>query len=80
MKKLSLFIPQYLEKTTKRRLVELGLDIAVDRDGRVWILEVNIKPGRSLWRKIDNKEAVDRSIRAPVQYAWYLLKKKKVQA
>jgi len=79
MKKLSLYIPQYLEKATKRRLVELGLDIAVDQDGRVWILEVNIKPGRSLWRKIDNQEAIDRSIRAPVQYAWYLLKKKKVQ-
>ncbi|MBP1933962.1 YheC/YheD family protein [Ammoniphilus resinae] len=79
MRKLALFIPQYLEKVTNRRLVELGLDIAVDRNGRVWILEVNIKPGRSLWRKIDNQEAIDRSIRAPVQYAWYLLKKKKVQ-
>lgn len=35
-----------LEKATKRMFGELSLDVGIDRDGEVWILEMNAKPFR----------------------------------
>jgi len=73
IEKIGWYIPTFLERTYKRRLVELGLDLAIDRDQRIWIIEVNIKPGKTLMRKISDFEADRQVLRAPVQYAWYLL-------
>ncbi|HJV46283.1 MAG TPA: YheC/YheD family protein [Bacillota bacterium] len=69
-------IPVHLESSYHKRLVELGLDLAVDHSGDLWVIEVNIKPGRTLWKKIGLEQAADASLRAPIQYALYLLKQK----
>lgn len=74
---ISYLIPGYLERSYGKRLVELGLDIAIDRNSDIWIIEVNIKPGRTLWRKISDMEADRISLRHPIQYARYLLDKEK---
>ena len=42
---LSAQLPSLLEEGFGR-LGELGIDFGVDTKGRVWILEVNSKPGR----------------------------------
>ncbi|ANE48717.1 hypothetical protein SY83_04115 [Paenibacillus swuensis] len=34
---------------------ELGLDVALDRDGRLWILEVNTRPGFSALKSLGDK-------------------------
>jgi glutathione synthase/RimK-type ligase-like ATP-grasp enzyme len=73
LEKLSHHIPVHLENSYQKRLVELGLDLAIDRSEQIWVIEVNIKPGRTLWGKIGNKLADDYSLRAPVQYARYLV-------
>ncbi|RXT08772.1 YheC/YheD family protein [Ammoniphilus sp. CFH 90114] len=73
IEQIAYLIPRYLEKAYRKRLVELGLDIAVDRKAKIWIIEVNIKPGRTLWRKISDWEADRTSLRNPIQYAKYLL-------
>lgn len=57
-------------------LVELGIDIGVDRHGNVWLIEVNSKPGRTLFAWTGEKEAQNRSIQNIVNYACYLLKAK----
>ncbi|WP_271750726.1 YheC/YheD family protein [Cohnella sp. JJ-181] len=37
------------------RFRELGLDVALDRGGRLWILEVNTRPGYSALKSLPNK-------------------------
>lgn len=54
------------------RLVELGIDIGLDPAGHLWILEVNSKPGRSVFLQINDKPARRLSLRNPIHYARYL--------
>lgn len=69
-------LPPFLE-SRHGRLVELGIDIGVDRDGKVWLIEVNSKPGRSSFRRIENG-AYYRSVRLnPLKYAYYLKQSRK---
>ncbi|GGH14574.1 YheC/YheD family endospore coat-associated protein [Paenibacillus segetis] len=69
---LSERIPSYLESYFGR-LAELGIDFGVDKEGKVWILEVNSKPGRSSFSQIGDMKSARRSIENPIHYARYLL-------
>lgn len=66
-------LPPFLEQH-HGRLTELGIDVGIDLDGKVWIIEVNSKPGRSVFRLTNDRTARLRSITLPVQYAHYLMK------
>lgn len=72
IKEISMQIPDCLERSYKKRLAELGLDLAVDQNGRVWLIEVNSKPGRTILRTVCNMRKVEERIRSVVQYAGYL--------
>ncbi len=54
------------------RMIELGLDIGVDVDGRVWLIEVNPKPGREIFRQMGQMQRYRQAIRRPLEYALYL--------
>lgn len=69
---LSEQIPSCLESHFGR-LAELGIDFGVDKEGKVWILEVNSKPGRSSFSQIGDMKSARRSIENPIHYARYLL-------
>ncbi|SEB89695.1 YheC/YheD family protein [Paenibacillus sp. GP183] len=69
---LSTKIPLALE-SAHGRLAELGIDLGIDRNGRVWLLEVNSKPGRSLFTKLPNKAVQKSSKENPILYAAFLL-------
>ncbi|WP_138496269.1 YheC/YheD family protein [Paenibacillus pinistramenti] len=73
IRRLSAVIPACLEERFGR-LAELGIDFGVDAEARVWILEVNSKPGRSAFRTIGDSSGARRSVENPVLYACYLLK------
>ncbi|WP_019121931.1 YheC/YheD family protein [Brevibacillus massiliensis] len=66
-------LPGFLE-TYHGRLAELGIDLGVDQEGRIWIIEVNSRPGRYVFRQIDDQTARLRSLTQPVEYAQYLMK------
>ena len=58
----AILIAQTLEEKIDGPLGELGLDMGVDRNGRVWLFEVNAKPGRHIFlhpslRKAGRKSA-----------------------
>ncbi len=57
-------------------LVELALDIAVDEKGQVWLLEINPKPSREVFREIGEKETYAKAISRPLEYALYLSRQK----
>lgn len=50
-------IAETLEEQIDGTLGELGLDIGVDRNGRVWLFEVNAKPGRHIFLHPSLREA-----------------------
>ncbi|WP_460040394.1 YheC/YheD family endospore coat-associated protein [Thermaerobacter litoralis] len=51
-------------------MADLGLDLAVDRDGRVWFLECNGGPDLGIFAH--DREALARIHRAPIAYAAWL--------
>ncbi|OXM84257.1 YheC/YheD family protein [Paenibacillus rigui] len=69
---LSKRIPEALE-TYHGRLAELGIDYGVDTQGRIWILEVNSKPGRSIFTYLHDDQARYNAVVNPVRYARYLM-------
>ena len=69
---LAMQIPGVLERY-HGRLVELGIDLGVDDEGRIWILEVNSKPGRSAFAALPDRRVRLSAIRNPILYARYLL-------
>jgi len=50
------------------RFKELGLDVALDREGRLWILEVNTRPGISALKTLRDKRLYRTMIRYSRQY------------
>ncbi len=67
--RLSLYISSFLERSYRIQLAELGIDFAVDRKGNIWIIEVNIKPGRTILKYIYSHEVYKNSFKAPIKYA-----------
>ncbi|WNR43367.1 YheC/YheD family endospore coat-associated protein [Paenibacillus roseipurpureus] len=74
MTRISRSMPSHLE-AYHGRLVELGIDFGIDTSGRIWILEVNSKPGRTIFARLGNERARIKSIANPIQYAGFLLNK-----
>ncbi|MBJ6362056.1 YheC/YheD family protein [Paenibacillus sp. GCM10012307] len=51
------------------RLLELGLDFGLEESGRLWLLEANSKPGRSLFTLLGESAIARLSHVRPLQYA-----------
>ncbi|PWV90569.1 glutathione synthase/RimK-type ligase-like ATP-grasp enzyme [Paenibacillus cellulosilyticus] len=74
-------VAQYLEQSFGR-LCELALDLAIDKQGRVWLLEVNPKPAREVFIEAGDNKTYQRAITRPLEYALHLYeteKKKKTE-
>nr|WP_231638566.1 YheC/YheD family protein [Paenibacillus sp. JCM 10914] len=69
---VSALLPSLLEESFGR-LGELGIDFGVDPTGRVWLLEVNSKPGRQAFALAGDTRAARLAIEHPIRYARYLL-------
>lgn len=72
VRSVALRVPEVLEQY-HGRLAELGVDVGVDTDGRVWVLEANSKPGRSAFAALSDKRVRVAAIRNPMLYAKHLL-------
>lgn len=62
-------IAKTLEKQVNGPLGELGMDIGVDRDRRVWLFEVNSKPGRHIFHHPSLRQAGWRSAKYITEYS-----------
>lgn len=71
MENLSFHVVEHLEKKFKH-LCEMALDLAVDRRGNVWLLEVNPKPAREVFYQIGETKTYLTAIRRPLEYALWL--------
>lgn len=66
---VSIQIAQTLEGEIKGHLGELGLDIGIDRYRKVWLFEVNAKPGRSIFMHPPLRNAGRKSARYITEYS-----------
>lgn len=64
-------LPPFIE-SLHGPLFELGLDIGIDRQGKVWIIEVNSKPGRKVFALLGDREKRLQSMVQPILYTKYL--------
>lgn len=54
-------------------LGELGLDFIVSKNGRIWLIEANPRPGRSIFRNLGLDDVASKSVERPLEYAAYLV-------
>lgn len=55
-------------------MMEFGFDLGIDVKGRVWMIEINPKPGRDIFRQLGQNERYVQAVRRPLEYALYLLR------
>ncbi|NHN31588.1 YheC/YheD family protein [Paenibacillus sp. S3N08] len=72
--KLGMDVAQFLEQKFGKQC-EIGIDLAIDPKGKVWLLEVNPKPSREVFYRIGERVTYRRAITRPLEYALWLLKK-----
>ncbi|GAB2723122.1 YheC/YheD family protein [Paenibacillus thermoaerophilus] len=72
VKKAALLIASQIEKKSGNSLGEMSMDLGIDMSGGIWFFEANSKP-----MKFDEPHIRQRSLRRIVQYAQYLIAKKK---
>jgi glutathione synthase/RimK-type ligase-like ATP-grasp enzyme len=71
LKRLAVRVPETLE-AQHGRLVELGIDFGVDRSGRIWLIEVNSKPGRAAFVRIGSPQTWRTAVESPLRYARFM--------
>ncbi len=78
LKELCLMVAETLETNSQKNYGELGLDIGIDKAGRLWIIEVNSKPRKTTVTNL-SQEIVRNTFRRPLQYAIHLAGFKKTK-
>ncbi|MNM56410.1 Endospore coat-associated protein YheD [compost metagenome] len=73
--KLGLDAAAFLEESFGA-LCELALDLAIDREGRIYILEVNPKPAREVFFRAGESDTYRKALRRPLEYALWLYRNK----
>ncbi len=73
VERFGLDIAQYLE-LCYGALCELAVDIAIERNGRIWMIEVNPKPAREVFSRAGEAEVYRNAIIRPLEYALWKYK------
>jgi glutathione synthase/RimK-type ligase-like ATP-grasp enzyme len=74
LKRAALEIAKGIERQIEGHYAELGVDLALDTYGRVWLLEVNSKPSKDDNTPLSAERKIRPSVKKIVQYARYLAK------
>ena len=61
-----------IEHTVAGTVGELGLDLGLDRRGRIWLIEVNSKPFLQMTREAGSARTLSLSVQRPLRFAKYL--------
>jgi hypothetical protein len=61
------------------QMAEFGIDLGVDTCGRIWVIEVNPKPGRDIFKKLGGMEHYLIAVRRPLLYGKYLLQRQALE-
>ncbi|MFC4102809.1 YheC/YheD family endospore coat-associated protein [Paenibacillus xanthanilyticus] len=73
--RFSLEVAAHLE-ASYGRLCELALDLAIDKRGHIWLIEVNPKPAREVFKQIGDKDTYQKAVTRPLEFALWLYEQK----
>lgn len=51
---------------------EMGIDIGIDRNRRIWLIEVNLKPARKIFSLMKDYDTRIHSVERPIEYSIHL--------
>ncbi|MFD0692478.1 YheC/YheD family protein [Paenibacillus sp. GCM10027628] len=74
LRKAALDIAKGIETQIPNHFGELGIDLALDSQGKVWLIEVNSKPSKDDNTPLTTEIKIRPSVKQLVQYARYLAK------
>lgn len=74
--KVSRLVAEAMEQQSGKTFGELGIDLGIDTNGRVWVIEVNSKPWKSPTTEKGSQEIVDLAFERPIRYALWLSEQK----
>lgn len=69
LRRAALQIAKGIETRVEGHFAELGVDLALDTNGRVWLIEVNSKPSKEDNAPLSGDKKIRPSVRLLVQYA-----------
>lgn len=72
LNEVALEAAEALGDTFGSTLGEVGLDLAIDRDGHVWLFEANSKPLRTIFQRFSHQRMAEDCLRKPMEYAYHL--------
>lgn len=68
----SMLLAEGLEASMEGHFGELGIDLAVDTSGRIWLLEINAKPSKNDDQVLSDQNKTRPSVRKLLDYALFL--------
>lgn len=71
VEQFSFQVVQELERKY-RDICEIALDLAIDRTGHIWLLEINPKPAREVFARVGKRTAYQTAVQRPIEYAKWL--------
>ncbi|WP_338044385.1 YheC/YheD family protein [Paenibacillus pinistramenti] len=72
LNKAALEIAQGMDDRSSAHFGELGIDLAMDQTGRIWLLEVNSKPSKNDNTPLTDNNKIRPSVRRLLDYSAYL--------
>ena len=72
LKNTSLKLSKAIDETTIGNVGEIGFDIGIDEDEKIWMFEANSKPGRTIFSHPRLKREDQLTRKMPMDYALYL--------
>lgn len=70
----TLLLSEVIDEVTEGFIGELGFDIGIDKDGKIWLFEANSKPGRAIFSHPALELFDEKSRKFFISYASYLTK------
>lgn len=74
LRKAALAIAKGIETSIPAHFAELGIDLAMDTQGNVWLLEVNSKPSKEDNAALSDEIKIRPSVKRVIQYSRYAAK------
>lgn len=71
-KAVAIRLANSIERNYSRPLGELGFDLGIDKDERIWMFEANAKPGRSIFKHPSLKSQGKASLKNLIDHCMYL--------
>ncbi|MDC3417287.1 YheC/YheD family protein [Aquibacillus salsiterrae] len=72
LSKTALKLSQAIDKEVNNPIGEIGFDLGIDAEGKVWLFEANAKPGFSVFLHPTLNEQAEKVFTFPYKYAFYL--------